>query len=786
MSPRRFPPPTFEKILLGLRDEDFVVGGEEPDVFGSGTAVPRRHWPVEQKDDCALISVEPERPSRAILFTRTKMPVSVARGERRHIATLFSLDAAESHAQKTRLEEQLKATSPFRLAESSEASRAGGETLDCPPGKSKRRQPSKVLETIVRAHDWRLPELVTETEEQAAQGQPTLREEQRLVPSDEVEASAALESELQWDQFEKNDNLSPVSGSFHEKKETELIGFSGNESESDNVDDRCSQGSSPDETAEIPGAFDAVWGRSDSKKTFRDKESEAASLDDEDKQHTSGQSTPNRMADFLSIQPAFPKTGEAQDDLDELSDAAYEEALSNSSKSDAGFQRASSPTSSVALDEKSGGVALLRLGDPAEWEVRYSTADGFLSSADHSPMHCEVNLSAPTESKEATSGEVRDDSEEDEEEESSNQLLAEPLIPTGCSRDISGGHTRMSSHISRFSSEELYDTARDPSGLHVNAASKATLQITDEPRLGAALDLRLVSVQSFQGEAPAVRKRPRILTDETTLTGCDANSASLEKQVYEGQTDASIRTANASFVSTLTGGAEACSPSDSRSAVPHQNGAQSHASAGTNVTAANDPARVGTLSSLRKAGRTGPSILDRFQPVTTSAGCDAWAEEDTASLHAEDEGASNGKQTDRRGSESLCEIDLSEPLKLSEKETSPGGRSPPSPSRSMELLRLISGSTSWCAYSPSVHAVIVGTMLLALWIVLAILYLFDGNHGLRLFVVCAVALSFVVSLCLGAIHMTSALFTWRALKYALDSDMRELLFSSVSHSGPTR
>ncbi|KAL8437799.1 hypothetical protein ACSSS7_000680 [Eimeria intestinalis] len=554
MSPRRFPPPTFEKILLGLKDEDFVVGGEEPDVFGSGAAVPGRHRAVKHEDDCG--TVDPERPSRAHASTvdsisshetlefsvkgqdqrsreevipehylyipplravasreeRRPVPglhqasddegqISV-RGERQHIATLFSLDAAESHAQKTRLEEQLKATSPFRLAEMNDALHAGGEILECPPGKSKRRQPSKVLETIVREHDWKSPELATETEKQAAQGQRTLHEERHSDPSDNVQASAALESELQWNEFVRSENLSPRSERSLEEEERELNGSPENGSENDNVDDRNSQGSALDEPAEIPGAFDAVWGRSDLKKKTSGKESEAASSDDGDNQHPFGQKRLNRMVDFLSMQPASPQGREAEEDS---SDAAYEDVVSNSSKSNAGSPRASSPASRGAPDGRSAGVALLRLWDPAEWEVRYSTADGFLSSADHSPMHCEVKSSARTHSKDATSGEVQVDLEEDEEEharqDSSNQLPAEPLISTGCSREVSGGHTRMSSYISGFSSEELYDTTRDPSGLQITAASKAALRITNEPRLGAALDVRLVSVQSFQGEA---------------------------------------------------------------------------------------------------------------------------------------------------------------------------------------------------------------------------------------------------------------------------------------------
>ncbi|KAL8273806.1 hypothetical protein Esti_002280 [Eimeria stiedai] len=860
MSPRRFPPPTFEKILLGLKDKDFDSGSEEPDVFGSRDVVPRRHRAVEQ-DNCISVSVAPQRPSRvhsptmdstssresaeffakdqnqssreevipehylyipplrAVASREEKRPVPglhqasddegqiSVRGERRHIATLFSLDAAESHAQKTRLEEQLKATIPFRLAEMNEPSFAGGENLDCPPGKSKRRQPSKVLETIVREHDWKLPELVTETEEQVAQRQRTLREEQCPALSDQDEASAAPESELKCDQFVKSDSLFPMSELSPKEEDADFNGYLGNEYEDDNVDERCSQRSAIDEITEIPGAFDAIWGRSDSKKKpLEHKESGTSSSDDEDNQHAFGQNTLNCMAAFVSMQPASP---EGEETRDESSDAAYEEEVLNISKSDAGSKTASSPASSLVLDGKAGGVALLRLGDPAEWEVRYSTADGFLSSPDHSPMHCKVESSAPTQPKKAISGEevsvdLKEDAEEDSGQESSNQLPAEPLLSTGFSRDVSGGQTRMSSYISGFSSEELYGSTRDPSGLHVNAASKTALQITNEPRLGAALDLRLASVPSFQGEAAvncnmktsgctlpssstrrlALRKRPRILTEESNLTDCDAHPPPPERQAYEGQTDASTGAANPSLVSTLTDGPEMYSLLKFRTPGAHQKGERSHAGAGTNVTAANDSAWVEIIPSIRNADRAMPSALDRFKPVAASADCDAWAEEGTTSLHAVEDGASNGQHTDRRGSESLCEIDLSEPLKLSEKETAPHRHSPPPPSRSVELFRLISGATSWCAYGPSVHAVIVGTMLLALWIVLAVLYLFDGNHGLRFFVVCAVALSFVVSLCLGAIHLTSAVFTWKALKYAVDSDMRELLFSSLTRLRP--
>ena len=71
-------------------------------------------------------------------------------------------------------------------------------------------------------------------------------------------------------------------------------------------------------------------------------------------------------------------------------------------------------------------------------------------------------------------------------------------------------------------------------------------------------------------------------------------------------------------------------------------------------------------------------------------------------------------------------------------------------------------------------------MMLAVWALLAVFYAFDEGHRVRFFVGCAVALSFLLALCLGSIQLTASLFKWRALKHAIDFDMRELLFFSVS------
>lgn len=60
MSPRRLPPPTFEKILLGLVDGDFTSGNDEVDVFGGKATEQHEPAPLAQQTDeeCFSVSVE--------------------------------------------------------------------------------------------------------------------------------------------------------------------------------------------------------------------------------------------------------------------------------------------------------------------------------------------------------------------------------------------------------------------------------------------------------------------------------------------------------------------------------------------------------------------------------------------------------------------------------------------------------------------------------------------------------------------------------------------------------
>lgn len=69
VSPRQFPPPTFEKILLGLADSDFTRAGAETDVFG-GSVISSKPEVVEH------IREEPERITIAVGLDTPKKGIS--------------------------------------------------------------------------------------------------------------------------------------------------------------------------------------------------------------------------------------------------------------------------------------------------------------------------------------------------------------------------------------------------------------------------------------------------------------------------------------------------------------------------------------------------------------------------------------------------------------------------------------------------------------------------------------------------------------------------------------
>ncbi|KAL8427975.1 hypothetical protein Efla_004233 [Eimeria flavescens] len=878
MSPRHFPPPTFEKILLGIEDADFVVEGEDRDVFGSESRRPRpRKLPAREEEHLAvciqtdkpfiegaprvlrflLFSVRslttdsassrasldvplerqkdrqhdamiPEHylyipPLRAIAAREGRRPVPglqqasddegqiSVRGERRHIATLFSLEAAESPAQKSRLEKQLKATSPFRLADM----REGGipvepvEGLEGPPGKSKRRQRSEVLEALVREHEWELqaPGATGGAEEAQVSPSCSLGEEPEEQHSysqvgDDVLETIALGTEVQWDPYIKKTRPSPASkaASTEEERKPARLSEASQKATQGGASSRKKAEAAKDELADVPKAFDAVWGHCEEKEQQTQlAETGRASYSEDEADRQQAVKKMDRLGGFLEAPSDF------MEKIQDPADAVYADACFDPGNVDSGSDRASSVASNSASERQvSGGVALLRLGDPAEWEVRYSTADGFFSSTDPSPANSEKKAAtAPGLHQEMLTEEEAAEEEEEEEDTSSCQQIGEclpeePLSAASCSREASGCHTRMSSYVSRVSSLEPPDMAPSSAGLSLAAGcGAAALKLKSEPRLGAALDMGFVSFLSVKTEdgkpkaalpqdsatpvllsfdVQAPRKRQRMSADGGAAAEADAQ----REAASDSAVISSSKAPQAGAVSSVAGGPETRAHRDST----HENGVQQE-EALPHACEANNSEAIAEVThepdehsrSLRAEFERSLS-LSRFQPVT-AADCDAWAEGETATLPDGEEQPASGQQTDRRGSDSLCDIDLSEPLRLGEKEA-PSVRSPlPPPGRSVKIFHLISWATGGCAYGPSVHAVVLGAMLLSLWILLAVLYLFDEGRGLGFFVVCAVALSFLLSLCWGIIHLTSTFFRWRALQYALDSDMRDLLFSSL-------
>lgn len=880
ISPRRLPPPTFEKILLGLADSDFTVANEDTDVFGGEKQLPRRAHEVQEEEECMADSSEPHGPlsgdqvstltpntsrtAESLLGTRIdvqgdgvipehylyipplrleisreeRRPVPglqqaaddqiSVRGDRRHIATLFSLEAAESHAQKSRLQEQLKETTPFRLAEMSNLSSAVDEGLKGPPGKSKRRRRSAVLETIVRQHDWEAHEPALEEETQTHHRQ--LRSPEESYPGSQTEdnrpETEASDKKMQWDHLAQDGSLQVMSGACSPEeghgsnyahgahKEGHAVLDVGAADIRDAAQYRSQEGSVGDKTADVPRSFDTIWGCYErSRPAISDTTSEAAYSDDEyHKQlfHTDNGSSDriNRIAEFLAVPPVLP---EEEEEDDSAGFAALFASDASNSAGGVGNRQEGGPSSSqhLAAGRNLGGVPLLRLKDPAGWEVRYSTAEGFPSSTEQSPVHCVKALSPAAEAKEeeGTSHSVVEVKEEElqgiSDRGALEQLCEEPPSTVSCHQEVSGGQSRMiSSSSTRLFSAGQCETNSGPSGLPANGLSDATLRVTKEPRLGAALSLPLVSLQSFRGEPTktrraiprcsttlmsngrrsAFRKRQRTLQDAGAGATCEAKPVHTDRRILGNWTGGATKSVQDSPARRLAGDAETSSSESWKSGWKQREQELSVAST----------AEAGLATAATHTEETIHS--PEAPPAITSAGSrlqlaevlyedDAWQEKGSLSLHDVEMDATDGCQTDCHGNEYMCDIDLSESVKVSDR-VSPC-RSPWTPSsRSMEVFRAIDRVTSRCAYGPRVHATFVGLTLLTLWTLLAFFYLFDEGRGAHFFAGCAVALAFALSLCLGSIQTIVSLFKWSSLKYAIDSDMQEHLFASLKRLRP--
>lgn len=456
------------------------------------------------------------------------------REDRRHIATLFSLEAAESHAQKARLQEQLKETSPFRLTEvvgpcTSQSDVVDGvEIIGPPPGKSKRRQRSTLLETIVREHDWEsegqaLDENIRIYAEQTQQSQASEASRWQFFASDEE-----LEGESARPELPDGGLSSPRATEQASLTDLDLQAAAAQASDSREMpQEECG-------SEDVPGAFDAVWGRSAClAQAANDCRSKASSHSDswEDLHElykaNGDVCTMRRMVDFLSHASLHSEDGGADSGggqdaaLAEDSDASFSNAATATEGSSSAARAPTTQPAAVQLDGDPKKEPVLRSGEPGEWEVRYSTADGLSNSAEQSPFNCKGAMSADLPMQEDTTQrafedqnqtvefeeeqEMREDTHTqpsrylDDREASSGQFPEEP--PTAASREQAGGPVLDPTRMSSYSSTRLFSMGSNEPSRSASKGAPTGHCLTSELQLAAAaLDTRLRSVQSIANE----------------------------------------------------------------------------------------------------------------------------------------------------------------------------------------------------------------------------------------------------------------------------------------------
>ncbi|CDI84617.1 hypothetical protein, conserved [Eimeria praecox] len=815
ISPRHLPPPTFEKILLGLIDDDFTSGNDEVDVFGAESKQRDEAAPFETlgEEECVSVSVEhtdcmqdevhssasfsphssrrsslenrcgsqaqqdgviPEhflyipplrlcgnsaeekRPVPALMHpTDDEAQVSV-REDRRHIATLFSLEAAESQAQKARLQEQLKATSPFRLTEvgGSSASQSDGvEIISPPPGKSKRRERSTLLETIVREHDW-------ESEEQ------TFEENIHIYPEQQEQAQNSETLKVSQWQFFTSDEEVEVESPRGKESDAEPSSPRACEQESDKGLDgpapAAQAGNSPELPPEecggedVPGAFDAVWGRSASpSQGANDSQSKASSNSDNGenlRELYSANTAAHRMSrivDFLSAASLHSEDGEAASG--DAQGATAPEKDSDAASSDSGtateglMKTARAPAggpATVQLDEDPGKVPLLRLGDPQEWEVRYSTDDDLPNSVEQSPFNCEEARSADSATQEDTEQrsskdqgqtvefeeeqDLREDTYthasryfEEDREASSSRFPEEP--PSTACRGPAGGPLADSTRMSSYSSTRLASVGNcEQSRSGANEAPPGR-RVTKELQLAAAtLDTRLRSVQSITSEdAPteaavsrrslavvphilksASRKRQRTLEEEGAATGTaplhpggradeERKVASETKYVLNSTAQAFLGVAKNCLLEQSQVGRLLCSGLLATNRVESPTKATGAAAAA--AAEADDALETERPWTRMKDPRQADVVKLSEDIITVEA--DAWHEGSTVPAH-DAEKEEDGEDTSRPGNGSLCEADFSGPFNRYSDSLSPCRTSVPATTRSIEAFEAISRAIS--------------------------------------------------------------------------------------------
>lgn len=275
---------------------------------------------------------------------------------------------------------------------------------------------------------------------------------------------------------------------------------------------------------DIPGSFDAVWGRSDrSAQSRTGAPSKDSQSDDENDHHElfsadSEDQKIRRMADFLGISPLHSVDRDIMSEV--TSRIAFAEDASVSSSDERGnaqddLSAALSPEC-LEVDGIYEGVTMLRLGDPTEWEVRFSTDDCCSNSPCESPFNNkEPALSSTPEADgelcKEYAGDESAETEEAEQAEEHNHYTqgvepsgqlpeAPPSLagPFSQERSTPSDQSRMNS----YSSAQLVyintsDKSRPPS-----ESGGATVRVSSELHHGAALavDTRLNSLQSVKSD----------------------------------------------------------------------------------------------------------------------------------------------------------------------------------------------------------------------------------------------------------------------------------------------
>lgn len=891
MSPRQFPPPTFEKILLGLTDADFTTSGGETDVFG-GSIVPSKPEVVErqrEEPECiampvgldtpgkeeASASVSPPSPvSQASLMeyrtdshedgvipnhylyipplrlevlSEGKRPVPFlqqaaeddaqisVRGDRRHIATLFSLEAAESQAQISRLQEQLKATRPFRLREVGDPSFPMNEGLQAPPGKSKRRHRSAVLETIVRQHDLQLQESGAEGNPRAPHGQQATGQVPRQTAelADNAAEPAALSSDGQLD-YSGKDGSPPVSSGVASVDEDSPRQPTNKRADQDpaafhsrpdglghpalaGVQEGCLE----DQREDVPGAFDAVWGRCECpSQTYQEAPSYGTPSESGDCQQdcfvSDGVSERlNRMAEFLEAASLLPEQKEKRGSSLTAGPCNGIAADSRSNDFEENLKESTLVLGGEELATGSGGMAMLSLGDATQWEVRYSTVDSFPSSAEHSPINCkELNASDEDAGalQEGNDEEKRRDTDQEQGETGTlgsigqgltGPVPQEPPASAGSHWDASAGHTgphRLSG--SRLVSSDRSETTILPYGSFAEAVSDISRCVTKEPRVGAALHQRFLSLQSFQsgdtedhialercdGVTPSddrqsvSRKRQRTSTKQEKPVMCTLMPV-LSVWRQEEWTGTAVNPDNESAVHTLTEDPTGSFCSTFRRIDLQQQGCLP---AIADLAESPEPAApTHTKMYVPLSFESGPQRHLPPGKLQLGEGSpqDEVSKEETAPPSEEVAGDDYEHQTSPSSSGSPCEAASLEPPRLKDNGQQCHGL-PPTSGLSVGAIEAIDWATGGCAYGAGLHATLVGSVLLAICGLLTVFYMFDEGRGVRFFASCAVALSFVLALSLGLIQLAASLLKWRAVKCGIDSDVREALLFSLKCLSP--